>query len=96
MKFVKAAIAALVFCCLLGVRATAQHKPVKIGVLDDMSGLFADDTGPGDVAALKFAIADFGGPVLGPPIEMIIADFQNKVDVGVGSPSAGTTTKAST
>ena len=85
MQYGKAAIAALLFSCVLGVSAAAQtNKPVKIGVLDDMSGPYADNTGPGDVAAVKFAIADFGGSVLGRPIEMISADFQNKVDVGVG------------
>ena len=57
---------------------------MKIGVLDDMSGPYAENTGPGDVAAAKFAIADFGGSVLGKPIEMVSADFQSKVDVGVG------------
>jgi branched-chain amino acid transport system substrate-binding protein len=53
-------------------------------VLDDMSGPYAENTGPGDVAAVKFAIADFGGSVLGKPIELVTADFQSKVDVGVG------------
>jgi branched-chain amino acid transport system substrate-binding protein len=79
-----AAVAAVLACCLLGGAAQAQNKAVKIGVLDDMSGVYAENTGPGDVAAVKFAIADFGGSVLGKPIEMVTADFQNKVDVGVG------------
>ena len=57
---------------------------MKIGVLDDMSGPYAENTGPGDVAAVQFAIADFGGSVLGKPIELVTADFQSKVDVGVG------------
>ena len=57
---------------------------MKIGVLDDMAGPYAENTGPGDVAAVKFAIADFGGSVLGKPIELVTADFQSKVDVGVG------------
>jgi branched-chain amino acid transport system substrate-binding protein len=71
-------------CCLLGGAAQAQNKAVKIGVLDDMSGPYAENTGPGDVASVKFAIADFGGSVLGKPIELVTADFQSKVDVGVG------------
>jgi branched-chain amino acid transport system substrate-binding protein len=70
-------------CCLLGATALAQNKAVKIGVLDDMSGPYAENTGPGDVAAARFAIADFGGSVLGKPIELVSADFQSKVDVGV-------------
>jgi len=84
MRYSKAALAAVVACCLLGGTAAAQNKAVKIGVLDDMSGPYAENTGPGDVAAVKFAIADFGGSVLGKPIEMVSADFQSKVDVGVG------------
>jgi branched-chain amino acid transport system substrate-binding protein len=83
MHCTRAALAALLSCCLLGVPALAQNKAVKIGVLDDMSGPYAENTGPGDVAAAKFAIADFGGSVLGKPIELVSADFQSKVDVGV-------------
>ncbi len=84
MRYTKAAIAALLSCCLFGATASAQNNAVKIGVLDDMSGVYADNTGPGDVASVKFAIADFGGSVLGKPIELVTADFQNKVDVGAG------------
>ncbi len=57
---------------------------MKIGVLDDMSGPYAENAGPGDVASARMAIADFGGSVLGKPIELVSADFQSKVDVGVG------------
>src|SRR5215510_3745652 len=84
MQSLKAAFAALLSCCLIGLPAWAQNGAVKIGVLDDMSGPYAENTGQGDVAAVKFAIADFGGKVLGKPIEMVSADFQSKVDVGVG------------
>jgi branched-chain amino acid transport system substrate-binding protein len=84
MRYTKVAITALLSCCLFGAAAQAQNKAVKIGVLDDMSGPYAENTGPGDVAAVKFAIADFGGSVLGKPIELVTADFQSKVDVGVG------------
>jgi branched-chain amino acid transport system substrate-binding protein len=84
MRGMKTAIAVMLSCCVLGVPALAQNNAVKIGVLDDMAGPYAENTGPGDVAAVKFAIADFGGSVLGKPIELVTADFQNKVDVGVG------------
>jgi len=89
MPSLKAAVAAWLSCGLLNggllsAPALAQNGAVKIGVLDDMSGPYAENTGPGDVAAVKFAIADFGGKVLGKPIEMVSADFQSKVDVGVG------------
>jgi branched-chain amino acid transport system substrate-binding protein len=83
MRFMKTAAAALLSCCMLSIPALAQNGAIKIGVLDDMSGPYAENTGPGDVAAVKFAIADFGGSVLGKPIEMVSADFQSKVDVGV-------------
>src|SRR5476651_1409498 len=83
MRHLMATVVALLASCLAGTAALAQNNAVKIGVLDDMSGPYADNTGPGDVASVKFAIADFGGSVLGKPIEMVSADFQSKVDVGV-------------
>src|ERR1700737_4603268 len=55
---------------------------VKIGVLNDMSGLYADIGGAGSVEAARMAIADFGGSVNGKKIELISADHQNKPDVG--------------
>ena len=84
MQSLKAVVTALLSCCLLGLPAWGQNGAVKIGVLDDMSGPYAENTGPGDVASVKLAIADFGGKVLGKPIELVSADFQSKVDVGVG------------
>ena len=54
---------------------------VKIGMLTDLSGLYADIVGPGAVIAANMAIADFGGKVLGKPIELIVADHQNKADI---------------
>lgn len=56
---------------------------VKIGVLDDMSGVFADQQGMGDYVAARMAAEDFGGKVLGAPIDVIQADLQNKPDVGL-------------
>jgi branched-chain amino acid transport system substrate-binding protein len=55
---------------------------VKIGVLTDMSGVYSDLGGQGSVTAAQMAIADFGGKVLGKPIELVYADHQNKADVG--------------
>jgi branched-chain amino acid transport system substrate-binding protein len=55
---------------------------VKIGVLSDMSGLYADIGGVGSVEAAQMAIADFGGSVNGKKIELISADHQNEPDVG--------------
>ena len=65
------------------VPAWAQSTgPIRIGVLDDMSGILADQQGPGDVVATQMAVQDFGGKVLGRPIEVISADHMNKADIG--------------
>src|SRR5947209_13300371 len=60
----------------------AAQQPVKIGVLNDQSGLYADLTGMGSVHAARMAVEDFGGKVAGRPIEIIFADHLNKADVG--------------
>lgn len=62
----------------------AAGDPVKIGVLSDMSGIFSDFGGRGSVVAATLAVEDFGGSVLGKPIEITSADHQNKPDLGVG------------
>jgi branched-chain amino acid transport system substrate-binding protein len=64
--------------------AQVSDGTVRLGVLDDMSGIYADIQGPGDVVAVKMAIEDFGGTVLGKPIELLSGDLQNKADVGSG------------
>jgi branched-chain amino acid transport system substrate-binding protein len=64
-------------------RASAQGtSPLRLGVLTDMSSLYADNGGPGSVVAVQMAIDDFGGSVLGRKIEIISGDHQNKADVG--------------
>ena len=62
--------------------ARAQAKPVRVGVLTDMSSLYADSIGPGSVIAARMAAEDAGGAVLGRPIEILPADNQNKADIG--------------
>jgi len=85
--FVTSAIAAATAVFLTGVStaAMAQGKlsgdSVKIGVLTDMSGVYADYGGPGAVAAAKMAVKDFGGKMFGKPIEVVNADHQNKPDI---------------
>jgi branched-chain amino acid transport system substrate-binding protein len=54
---------------------------VKIGILTDMSGQFSHESGEGSVTAVRMAIEDFGGKVLGKPIELVVADHQNKPDL---------------
>jgi branched-chain amino acid transport system substrate-binding protein len=59
----------------------ASDDVIKIGVLTDMTGFYSDLAGPGSVLAVKMAVADFGGKVLGKPIEVVSADHQNKADI---------------
>jgi len=59
----------------------AEEGGVKIGVLPDMTGVYADIGGQGAVEAVKMAVEDFGGKVLGKPIEVVFADGQNKPDI---------------
>ena len=64
--------------------AQAQYTDgaVKIGVMNDMSGLYADLTGPGSVVAARLAVEDFGAAAKGLKVEIVGADHQNKPDVG--------------
>ena len=67
---------------LAATAALAQGKPpLKLGGILDMSGLYADITGPGSETAAKMAAEDFGGEVLGRKIEIIAADHLNKADL---------------
>jgi branched-chain amino acid transport system substrate-binding protein len=70
-----------VAACALLSSAPASAQGVKIGVLNDQSGVYADFGGRWSVEAAKMAIEDFGGSVLGEKIELISADHQNKVDL---------------
>jgi branched-chain amino acid transport system substrate-binding protein len=63
--------------------AQVSDDLVKIGVLDGLSGPYADLQGTGDIVAAKMAVEDFGGKVLGKPIELVSGDLQHKVDVGM-------------
>lgn len=63
-----------------GQTAAISDDVVKIGVLTDMSGQFSHESGEGSVTAVRMAVADFGGKVLGKPIEVLVADHQNKPD----------------
>jgi branched-chain amino acid transport system substrate-binding protein len=67
---------------ILAAQAQISDDVVKIGVMNDMSGLYADLSGQGSVEAARMAVADFGGTVNGKKIELVSADHQNKPDVG--------------
>ncbi|MBN8991777.1 MAG: ABC transporter substrate-binding protein [Rhizobiales bacterium] len=72
-----------VACACFTAPAYAQDKNVKIGVLTDMSSLYADINGPGAVTAVNMAIEDSGLRAKGWKIEVVSGDHQNKPDVGV-------------
>ncbi len=76
---------ALIALAALGLAgpALAQDKTVKIGVLNDMSSLYADIGGPNSVVAIKMAVEDSGLKAKGWTIEVLSGDHQNKPDVGV-------------
>src|SRR5947209_16433341 len=77
-----AALMALAYAGL-AAPAFAQDKTVKIGVLNDMSSLYADIGGPNSVVAVKMAVEDSGLTQKGWKIDVLSADHQNKPDVGV-------------
>src|ERR1051325_10155859 len=85
-RLVSAVVAAAVMACASQAWAQSQisNDTVKLGVLTDMSSLYADNSGPGSVAAAQMAVADFGNTVLGKKIEVLSADNQNKPDIGAG------------
>ena len=71
-------------CTVLAQSAYAQQASdgvVKIGILNDQSGVYADFGGKSSVEAARMAVQDFGGKVLGVPVEIVSADHQNKPDV---------------
>src|SRR3954471_16334503 len=65
-------------------RAQSGSKPVRIGVLNDMSGIYSDYQGRGSVIAAELAVADAGGRAGALPVEVVFADHQNQPDIGAG------------
>ena len=78
----RAAMAIAALIALAGI-GPAGAQSVKVGVLNDQAGVQADFAGAGSVVAARLAIEDFGGKVAGMPIELVLADHQNKADIGV-------------
>ncbi|HEY6132908.1 MAG TPA: ABC transporter substrate-binding protein [Rubrivivax sp.] len=86
MKLKKiAAACGLALTLSLGTVTSAQAQisgdVIRVGIITDMSSLYADIDGPGGVEAIKMAIADAGGAINGKKIEVVFADHQNKADV---------------
>jgi branched-chain amino acid transport system substrate-binding protein len=76
------AIGAILASAVFATSAIAQDGPVKLGVLTDMSSLYADNGGQGSVVAAQMAVDDFKGKVLGRVVQVVAGDHQNKADVG--------------
>jgi len=72
----------LALAMLAANASAASAEPVRIGVLTDMSGPLSATLGQGSVEGARLAVEEFGGKVLGQPVEVLFADHQNKPDVG--------------
>jgi branched-chain amino acid transport system substrate-binding protein len=81
MKRIVSAVLASVLAMAASAALAQGKPPLKLGGILDMSGLYADITGPGSETAAKMAAEDFGGEVLGRKIEIIAADHLNKADL---------------
>ena len=84
--FKKSLLAGVALSTMLSGAALAEGlsgDKVVIGVLTDLSSVYADVAGKGSIAAVEMAVADYGGKVLGKPIEILTADHQNKADIAV-------------
>jgi ABC-type branched-subunit amino acid transport system substrate-binding protein len=78
------ALLALLLATTTAAPAEIRGDAIRIGVLNDMSGIYAGNGGPGSVVAAKLAAEDFGGAIDGKPIVIMQADDQNKPDIGAG------------
>ena len=83
LKVATIAVSAALASFSMAASAQVSGDVVKIGFITDVSGLYSDIDGQGGAEAIKMAIADFGGTVLGKKIELVTADHQNKPDIAV-------------
>jgi branched-chain amino acid transport system substrate-binding protein len=67
------------YCSQIGAQTSGV---VRIGVMNDMAGVYADDQGPGSVLGAQLAVEDHGGRAAGRNVEVLSADHQNKTDLG--------------
>lgn len=82
LKIATATLTSAALFAALPAQASISADVVKIGVLTDMSGVTADITGKGSLVAAQMAAEEFGGTVLGKPIEVIVGDHQHRTDLG--------------
>jgi len=86
VKLMKVLMASAAAIGAMSVGASAQNSgPIRIGVLTDVSGQFSHESGDGAITAVKMAVEDFGGKVLDRPLEVVVADHQNKPEVAVAT-----------
>lgn len=78
------ALGASVIAPCIAADTTISDNVIKIGILNDRSGAYADLGGEGSVVAARMAAEEFGNAIDGVPIEIVSADHQNKPDVGLG------------
>src|SRR5215211_2004707 len=81
MRFLTSAALAALLLCPLAAEAQISDGTVKIGILNDQSGVYADFGGKWSYEAARMAVEDFGGKVLDKPVEVVTADHQNKPDI---------------
>jgi branched-chain amino acid transport system substrate-binding protein len=82
MKLLSALIAGVCGLAVPAAQAQISDGVIKIGVMNDQSGLYADIAGPGSTLAARMAVEDFGAAAKGMKVEVVFADHQNKPDVG--------------
>ena len=78
-----AALCAALSVAAVPAAADISGNVIKIGVMNDQSGPYADNCGAGSTTAVRLAVEDFGGAINGAKIEVLVADDQNKPDIGV-------------
>ncbi|MGJ4967593.1 MULTISPECIES: ABC transporter substrate-binding protein [unclassified Bradyrhizobium] len=82
-RCLRSSIAGLLLLASSSAQAEIKGGAIRIGVLTDMTGIFATAMGPGSVEAARMAAEEFGGKINGRPIEILQADHQNKPDIAV-------------
>ncbi len=81
LKHIAAACSLACAAALAPAQAQVSGDVIKIGVISDLSGLYADIDGPAGIEAIKMAVAEHGGAIAGKKIEVVYADHQNKPDI---------------
>lgn len=82
LKLNCATVALAVAATVLPAQAQVSDDVIRIGVMNDQSGVYSDNCGAGSVTAVKLAVEDAGGEINGKKIEVVVADDQNKPDIG--------------